>query len=180
MSSSEDPSAPTTPPVPSVTLDPYPDTISFRLERVPVALNDLPNSPLIGFGAESFGQRHPDRYAGAGPDHIAILAVVAPYESGIIGAAALWVGFALILALLWKAARRLRDDGQWRAVGAAAAFIGSSVSVLVAYQSNNALHLAINWIVIGAAAALTAQEASRASTSSGTWPVLEAGGEAVW
>jgi hypothetical protein len=152
---------------PAPTLEPYPDTLAFRLERVPIALDDLRNSPLIGFGAAAFGQRHPDRYAGPGPDHIAILAVAAPYEAGIIGASALSIGFALLLTSLWKSARRASGDTDWRAVGAAAAFIGSLVSILVAYQSNNALHLAINWIVIGAAAALTAREASRDSTSSG-------------
>ncbi len=163
---SEVPSTPA--PVPSPVLEPYPDTVAFRLERVPIALDDLRNSPLIGFGAESFGQRHPDRYAGAGPDHIAILAVVVPYEAGIIGAGALLIGFALLLASLWKSARRSSGEADSRAVGVAAAFVGSLVSVLVAYQVTNALHLAVNWIVIGAGAALTAREASRDSTSSGS------------
>jgi hypothetical protein len=155
--------APTPAPVPS-TLEPYPDTLAFRLERVPIALDDLRNSPLIGFGAESFGQRHPDRYAGAGPDHIAIMAVAVVYEAGIIGAVALSIGFALLLTSLWKSARRSSGEADWPAVGAAAAFTGSLVSVLVAYQANNALHLAVNWMVIGAAAALTAREASRDPT----------------
>ena len=149
---------------PSPTLEPYPDTLAFRLERVPIALDDLRGSPLIGLGAESFGQRHPDRYAGAGPDHIAILAVVVPYEAGIIGAAGLALGFALLFVSLWKSARRAGRTGDWQAVGIAAAFVGSLVSVLVAYQLNNALHLAVNWIVIGAAVALTARDASPEST----------------
>lgn len=141
--------------LPVLTLAPYPDTLAFRLERVPIALNDLRRSPLIGFGAESFGPLHPDRRAGPGPDHIAILAVAAPFESGIIGAAALLIGFALLLGTLWTSARRSSRLGDWPAVGAAAAFIGSVVSVLVAYQVTNALQFGINWIVIGAAAALT-------------------------
>jgi len=143
-------------PAPTLTLAPYPDTIGFRLERVPIALNDLRESPLIGFGAVSFGQRHPDRYAGAGPDHIAIMAVAVPYEAGIIGAAGLLIGFAILFASLWRSARRSSERDDWPAVGAAAAFIGSLISALVAYQANNALHFAINWIVIGAAAALAA------------------------
>jgi hypothetical protein len=161
-SESEEPT-PSISPTPS--LDPYPDTVGFRLERVPIALSDLRNSPMIGFGAESFGQRHPERYAGPGPDHIAILAVVVPYEAGIIGASALLIGFVLLLFTLWSWARRSGARGDWRTVGAAAAFIGSIVTVLVAYQVTNALHLAINWIVIGAAAALTVAEATRDSTS---------------
>ena len=150
---------------PTPSLEAYPDTVGFRLERVPIALADLRNSPLIGFGAESFGQRHPERYAGPGPDHIAILAVVVPYEAGIIGASALLIGFVILLYTLWTSARRSGARGDWRTVGAAAAFIGSIVTVLVAYQVTNALHLAINWIVIGAAAALTVREATRDSTS---------------
>lgn len=155
-------SAPATPPV--LTLEPYPDTIAFRLERVPIALNDLWRSPLIGFGAESFGQNHPDRYAGPGPDHIAILAVVAPYEAGIIGAAALAIGFILLLIGLWRTARRSAELGDRLTAGVAAAFFGSLVCVLVAYQVTNAVHLAINWIVIGAALALTARDPSPDST----------------
>jgi len=156
---SEVPSATPVPAVvPTPSLEAYPDTVAFRLERVTIAIGELPNSPLIGFGAESFGQRHPERHAGPGPDHIAIMAVVVPYEAGIIGAAALLTGFVLLLTSLWKSARRSSRDADWRAVGAAAAFIGSLVSVLVAYQVTNALHLAINWIVIGAAAALAVRD----------------------
>jgi hypothetical protein len=149
---------------PTPSLEAYPDTVGFRLERVPIALADLRNSPLIGFGAESFGQRHPERYAGPGPDHIAILAVVVPYETGIIGASGLLIGFVILLYSLWRSARS-GARGDWRTIGAAAAFIGSIVTVLVAYQVTNALHLAINWIVIGAAAALTVREATRDLTS---------------
>ncbi len=167
--SSDGASATSSPPTdtgaaPVPTLDPYPDTLAFRLERVPIALDDLRSSPLIGFGAESFGQRHPDRYAGPGPDHIAILAVVAPYEAGFLGAASLAIGFAVLLASLWRSARLSGRRGDWPAVGMAAAFAGSLVCVLVAYQVTNAVHLALNWIVIGAAAALTARDASRDPT----------------
>lgn len=148
--------APTATPTPAPT--PYPDTLAFRLERVPIALDDLRSSPLIGFGAESFGQRHPDRYAGSGPDHIAIMAVVVPYEAGLIGATALAIGFVLLLLALWKSAGRSMREGNWQSAGAAAAFVGSLASILVAYQLNNALQFAINWIVIGAATALTIRE----------------------
>jgi hypothetical protein len=139
---------------PEASLAPYPDTIAFRLERVPIALQDLASSPWFGLGAESFGQRHPERYAGPGPDHIAILAVAAVYEAGILGAGALATGFVVLLLALARSARRLAHEGDGAASGLAAAMIGSLVSVLVAYQLNNALQLAINWIVIGAAMAL--------------------------
>lgn len=153
------PTAPFTP-GPTPTLDPYSDTIAFRLERVPIALRDLPESPLIGFGAVSFGQRHPERHAGSGQDHIAIMAVAVLYESGIIGAAALAIGFIALLMLLWKTASGFGRLENGRGVGAAAAFLGSVVSILIAYQGNNALHLAINWLVIGAATALIVRASS--------------------
>jgi hypothetical protein len=121
---------------------------------------------LIGFGAESFGQRHPDRYAGAGQDHIAVMAVVVPYEAGIIGATGVVAGFGLLLLSLWRTVRRAVVERDPRTVGTAAAFIGSLVSLLVAYQVTNSLHMAVNWIIIGAAAALVAfSEQSEPQTS---------------
>jgi hypothetical protein len=149
---------PTRTPLPTLTPDYFPDTLGYRLDRVPVALGDLPDSPLIGFGAESFGQKHPDRSNGPYPDHIAILAVVVPYEAGAIGAAGLAVGFVLLMSSLWRAARRASQAADWRTVGAAAAFIASLVSILVAYEVTNALQFAANWMVVGAATALTLRE----------------------
>ena len=78
---------PTPTPTPAPTLIPTQDTVAFRLERVPVALKDIPHSPIIGFGAESFGQKHPERYAGSGPDHLAIMVVSVLYETGVAVAA---------------------------------------------------------------------------------------------
>ena len=152
--------SPTPSSTPSPTADPWADNLTFRLERVPIALEDLRHSPLVGFGAESFGQRHPDRVAGPDPDHIAIMAVVVPYESGIIGATALGLGFVVLLASLWRTARRAAHEGDPRVAEVAAAFIASIASVLVAYQLNNAIHMAVNWLVIGAAAALIARRSA--------------------
>jgi hypothetical protein len=144
---------------PIPTLAPYPDTVTFRLDRVPIAIRDLPESPLIGFGAESFGQRHVDPSQKGLPDHLAILAVAAVYDAGILGALALAIGFFLVLVGLWRVAGTASGAGDGPTVGAAAAFVGSLVSMLVSYQATNALHFAINWIVIGAAAALIARKA---------------------
>jgi hypothetical protein len=150
-------------PVPS--LAPYPDTVTFRLDRVPIAIGDLPQSPLVGFGAESFGQRHRDPSQQGLPDHLAILAVAAVYDAGILGALALAIGFILILFRLWQAAGTASRAGDGPTVGAAAAFIGSLVAMLVSYQATNALHFAINWIVIGAAAALVARVPTLVATA---------------
>ena len=138
-------------------LRPYPDTVSFRLERVPLALDDLRGSPIIGLGAESYGQRHGDPSQNGAPDHIAILAVAVLYNSGIVGALSLLVGFAGLLYLLWRHAMAAGRTGDWLRVGVTAAFAGSIVTILVAYQATNALHFSINWIVIGAASAIVAR-----------------------
>jgi hypothetical protein len=127
------------------------------LDRVPIALADLPNSPLIGLGAESFGQNHADPSQAGLPDHIAILALAALYDAGVVGATALAIGFALVLIGLWRAARAARLEPELRTTGAAAALFGSIVSMLVSYQATNALHFAINWLIVGAAAAMVAR-----------------------
>jgi hypothetical protein len=141
-------SAPTATAVPTPTPRPYPDTVGYRLARVGPALNDLSSSVVIGLGADTFGQRHLNEEGD--PDHIGLLIVALPYESGIVGAA----GFVLAAtALLMQLARSLRGPG---ATALAAAYLGSIVSLLVAYQATNAIHFAINWLIAGAAAALVA------------------------
>jgi hypothetical protein len=126
---------------------PVNDTVAFRLERVSIALEDLPRDPIIGLGANSFGQRHADPTQVAAPDHIAILAVAALYESGVVGSAGLTIGFALIMLALWRASRL-------SAVGPmAATYIGALVCLLVSYQATNALNFSLTWLIAGAALA---------------------------
>jgi hypothetical protein len=149
-----EPSATATPagstPTPPPSLRPYPDTIGFRLERVPIALSDLGGSPLIGLGASSFGQRHADVSQGGEPDHLAIMAVAVLYESGVIGFVALGVAFAILAVALWRASRD-------RALsGSAAAFVGAITTTVVAFQATNALHFAGVWLMLGAATAVAA------------------------
>ena len=120
------------------------DTIGFRLERVPIALADMPDSLIVGLGANSFGQRHADPSSNGAPDHISILAVAAPYEAGILGAAGLGIGFLLVLLALFKATRRLADRG------AVAAYAGAITCLLVAYEATNALNFSFIWLLVGA------------------------------
>lgn len=144
---------PTRAPVPTPTAVPPPtpvpppdaDTLTFRLDRVSVALDDVRRNPIIGLGAATFGQRHtmPDRPDL--PDYIGILALVALYESGILGAVSLGGGFCLVLWLLFDASKRQP--------GRAAAYAGSIVSLLVAYQATNALFFSFIWLIVGAALA---------------------------
>ena len=149
------------PPLP--TLAPYPDTVAFRLERVPLALDDLQRSPLIGLGVNSFGQRHADPTQEGLPDHLAILAIAALHDSGLLGSAALVIGFTVVGYGLWVTARAAGRSGDRVTVGTAAAYAGSLTAMLVAYQATNALHFAINWIIVGGAAAVIASAALRRS-----------------
>lgn len=126
------------------------DTFAYRLNQVPVALRDLERSPIIGLGAATYGQFHEHRDELAGtPDYLGMLALVAIYESGVLGAAALTLGFVLSLALLFRLSR-LRP-------GMGAAYIASIVSLLVAYQATNALFFSITWMILGAGLALAAR-----------------------
>ena len=141
-----------TSPIPSPTPSPTPDadTFAYRIDRIPTALHDFRTSPIIGLGAASYGQRHELPYQrNVTPDYIGILALVAIYESGLVGAAALALGFALSLRLLF----RLSRDRP----GPAAAYAASIVSLLVAYQATNALFFSFNWIILGAGLALAVQ-----------------------
>lgn len=146
-----------TSPVPSPT--PIADTFAYRTKRIPTALSDLRTSPIIGLGAASYGQRHDLRYQPAGTgDYIGILALVAVYESGLVGAAALALGFVLALRLLLRSSQRYP--------GRAAAYAASIVSLLVAYQGTNALFFSINWIILGAGLALAMRTAGTAAPRS--------------
>jgi hypothetical protein len=160
---------PATPPAGSYTIPPPPDTVTFRLERIPVALADIPHSIVIGLGANSFGQRHADVSQHGAPDHIAVLALAAVYESGVVGAAGLGIGFLLILFVMFRSTRRRPDRGT------VAAYAGALVCLLVAYETTNALNFALIWLIAGAglavseappAAAVVAHPGPRASPAS--------------
>jgi len=139
--------SPTPSPSPSPTPSPTPpaDTLEFRLNRVPTALSDLAQSPIIGLGAATFGQRHEIPGQPGKADYLAILGLVAVYESGILGALALGGGLLLVLLMLLRAGKH--------SPGPAAAYAGSLVSLLVAYEATNALFFSFNWLIIGAALA---------------------------
>jgi hypothetical protein len=133
-----------------------PDTITFRLDRVPVALADMPNSLIVGLGANSFGQRHADPSSKGAPDHISILVVAALYESGVLGAAGLGIGFLLVLLALFKATRTRADRGT------IAAYAGAIACLLVAYEATNALNFALIWLLVGAGLAAAIESAGPA------------------
>jgi hypothetical protein len=149
-------------PAPTPAPAPIDDTLAFRLDRVPVALKDLTRDPIIGLGANSFGQRHIDiSQFNNQPDHLAILAVAALYESGVVGSAGLAIGFVLILLALWRASRRSYDGP------IAAAYIGSLVSLLVAYEATNAINFSLIWLIAGAGLAMALRPPIREDAAPG-------------
>jgi hypothetical protein len=149
------PAGPPQPPTPPIIPPVINDTLQFRLDRIPQAIEDWRQNPIIGVGSNSFGQRHLDPTQIRVPDHIAILAVAALYESGLVGAAGLTIGFALILLAIWRASRRSATAPM------AAAYLGSIVSLLVAYQATNALNFSLIWLISGAGLALAFSATAR-------------------
>lgn len=134
-------------PSPRPTLAPAVDTIGFRVARIEPALEEFRQSPVIGLGANSFGQRHADASQGGAPDHLSILILAVPYESGLVGTAALLLALFLVLGGLFAQTRGTRAV-------LAASLLGAIVSFLVAYQATNALHFATNWLLLGLAVAV--------------------------
>jgi hypothetical protein len=132
-------------PSPTPSLAPISDTIAFRAARIGPAIDDFATSPIIGLGASSFGQRHSDASQNGAPDHLPILALAVPYESGIVGALALLLGIAVILFGLLR-------SGATASVALRATVLASFVCLLAAYQATNALHFASNWLLLGLAA----------------------------
>jgi hypothetical protein len=130
------------PPAPAPALTSTSDNLAYRLSRIPIALEDLKESPIVGLGAGTFGQRHSVPGRPGLRDYLSILALSAVYEAGVVGAAALGIGFLLSLRLILRASK-------W-APGLAAAYGASIVSLLVAYQASNVLFFSINWIILGA------------------------------
>jgi hypothetical protein len=118
------------------------DNLAYRLSRFPIAFDDLKESPIVGLGAGTFGQRHSVPGRPQVRDYLSVLALSAVYEAGVVGAAALGIGFLLSLRLILRASR-------W-APGLAAAYAASIVSLLVAYEASNALFFSLNWIILGA------------------------------
>ena len=110
------------------------DTIEQRINNVRRGLVDVGESPLIGLGTDSFGQRHQEASCTC-PAHIANLPFAALYDSGAVGL----LGLAGLLAsALWAAWR----TGRW-------AYFCALMVMIVGYQVTDAFRFASNWILLG-------------------------------
>lgn len=130
-------SGPTATPVPGKTYYGISDTISLRLRNMRVAIEDtFVQSPFIGLGTSSFGQRYlePDCRC---PSHIPNMTAATIYESGFVGFGAVALAFAIILARC-IAVRRLD-------------LVAALLVLLVGYQFTDALRFGSSWMLAGIA-----------------------------
>lgn len=128
-------------------------TFEYRLVRLRLGLADWQDSPLVGLGAYSFGQRHFD--ASHRPDVISAWPVLVLHDAGAIGLA----GFLALLGLLGL--RLWRTAGDSARGPTAAAFAGAASVLLVAYLATTALHFAVTWLILGGALATTLTSTQR-------------------
>lgn len=117
------------------------DTVGLRLNNLRLALVEVPVSPFIGLGTDSFGQRHEEPSC-ACPAHVANLPIATLYESGIIGL----VGLIGLLTWIVAAAWRLPA---WP-------YLGTILVMLVGYQITDAFRFASNWLLLGVVIGLMA------------------------
>jgi hypothetical protein len=116
------------------------ENVSYRIERIAQALRDVLKSPVIGLGANSYGQRHLDKSQPPQPDYLSTFPITILYEAGFVGTAGFAVfGLAMVWALWRSANRRL-----------AAPFLASMAIMAIAYASTDALRFSQNWLIFGA------------------------------
>jgi hypothetical protein len=116
-------------------------TIVYRLERVTQSLDDLRASPVIGLGANSYGQRHLDPSQAFRPDYLAMFPITVLYDGGVLALSGLLIFAIALFAVLLKAdVRRLLSP-----------YAASIVVMAVAYAATDASRFSQNWLIIGAA-----------------------------
>ncbi len=137
-------------PTPTPTANPEGDleTFEYRMKRVRIGLVDWQESPVIGLGAYSYGQRH---IAYTTPEVISVWPVLVLHDAGLIGLG----GFLALLGLLGLRLWRTSSDSVRGPT--ANAYAAAVVVLLVAYLATTALHFAVTWLVIGGALAATIQ-----------------------
>jgi hypothetical protein len=110
------------------------DTVDLRVRNLRQALQEFPESPIIGLGTDSYGQRHTEPSCRC-PAHISNLTVATLYEAGLLG----FFGLAGLLVVTGIAVIRLRA---W-------SFGAAIVALLIGFQFTDAFRFAGNWILLG-------------------------------
>jgi hypothetical protein len=118
------------------------DTIAVRLRNISVAVSEvLAESPVIGLGTASFGQRYLEPGCNC-PSNIPNVTAATLYESGVVGLVAISVAFGLLLAGVLRADRL--------------ELVAALVVLLIGYQFTDALRFASSWMVAGIALSASA------------------------
>jgi hypothetical protein len=135
-------------PTPSPTPNPEGDleTFEYRLKHVRAGLADWQESPVIGLGAYSYGQRH---HPYTRPEVIAVWPVLVLHDAGLVGLGGLLALLGLLGVRLWRTSR---DPETGRTANA---YTAAVVVLLVAYLATTALHFAVTWLIFGGALAAT-------------------------
>jgi O-antigen ligase len=122
-------------------INPNTGTGRARVNEFRTAVNDLPESPMIGLGANTFGMRHPE--ARGKNNYIGNVWLRSLYETGIFGL----IFFAgAILLILWPNRVLTSSSGQVAAVARALSF--GFVVLLVAYAGTDDTLYMWPWIML--------------------------------
>ena len=121
------------------------ENLTYRAERLTQALRDVLSSPIIGLGANSYGQRHLDKSQPPQPDYLSTFPVTILYEAGLVGAAGFGIFVVVLVMTVWRSPNRQL----------AAPYLAAMVVMALAYASTDALRFSQNWLIFGAALGLS-------------------------
>lgn len=110
------------------------DTIALRWRHMMTAIAEVPKSPIIGLGTDSYPQRNIEPSC-ACPAFINNLTVATLYESGAVGLLGLAGLLLSVLVIAWR-------TRTW-------AYLAAVVAMVVGYQFTDAIRFESNWILIG-------------------------------
>ena len=116
------------------------DTWEIRLRNMKTALAEVPESPIVGLGTDSYRQEHIEPTC-ACPAFINNLTVATLYESGVVGLLALAGFVACVLLIAWR-------NRAW-------AHLAAVVAMVVGFQFTDAMRFESNWILMGVVLGLT-------------------------
>lgn len=119
-------------------------TVAYRAVRYETALTESRAAPLLGFGTNSYGQRHLDPSQEYAADYLPGLFIATLYDTGFVGLTLLLGLFGVVVwALIAVVRSRSREHSS-----VALALLCGTVALLVAYQATNAFWFSYNWIVV--------------------------------
>lgn len=129
-----------------VLFNPNSQTGRARVSELHTALADLPQSPLIGLGANTYGMRHP--LQPGSNNFIGDMWVRALYEGGIVGLALLLIA---VLLILWPNRTLTTTRGSLAPMARALTF--GWIVLIIAYAGTDDTLYMWPWIMLGLARA---------------------------